>query len=173
MSLSESELIGLTNREVEAYLRRMELQQFFAGCFAVDEVPTEELSRMKKFALVVNLSISSQAGSHFVVLQADNENCLNYFDSLAINPAHLHSVAKNMLNGLGRSEICIQLPIRVQSVISAYCGVYSIFFVMLTDSERFPNQSGLESFATASSSDRLSNDGKCLRNIQRLLTQNT
>ena len=172
-SEEKEDVIGLSNAQLEEFIYAQQPKHFFAGCFSVDNVPVRELSNIDKFALILNLSPAKKPGSHFVGLHAENFDCLNYFDSLAISPVHLSKRLTRLLSQLGRATLCLQVRQPLQSVLSPLCGLYALFFIMLSDAERYPVRRGLETFRLDQSDvERKVNDNICMKNIKCLLQNN-
>lgn len=95
-------------------------RRYYMGCFPSDHIPT-----CVKYpcSMVVNLDPSGRKGSHWVAIYCVSSIHAYYFDSLGIAPFGL------IKNYLQRFRRITRNKKPYQSVVSDYCGYYSIVFI--------------------------------------------
>lgn len=92
---------------------------------AIDELPYQ-IKRKSKYAFVINLSKSSEPGSHWVSLYVDKDGVAYYLDSYGFKPKSfqiLHFLKRN----------CIRIHynmMQLQQLNSKVCGMYAASFVI-------------------------------------------
>ena len=148
----------LYNLEIESILRTCKLP-YFKGVFSSDNIPTCN----GDFVLVCNLSNEGATGSHFMCIGRIGKDVFA-FDSLALNIANveLSNTIDKMTHKCGKMYT-IDEPI--QSNLSAGCGYYCNFFVLLYHKAK----SGASIALTPFSSTLAENDDICIANINKML----
>lgn len=103
-------------------VRDLRLKRAFEGVFAVDKIPR---NRMLPSAMIINLSVMEDPGSHWVGFYEEAGKPALYFDSYG----------GKMPTGLcGRLGVCgsyIYNNTQFQSEMSSTCGQFALFFCML------------------------------------------
>ena len=69
---------GISNIYIEHIMKKV--SKIFLGCYSADNLPTKVA---QPYSLIVNLSDSSEIGTHFVAIYQENRKIF-YFDPLAI-----------------------------------------------------------------------------------------
>ena len=89
-------MAGLRNLFLDRFLSP--LCENFIGTFAVDTLPTNLWNT--SCCAIVNLSVSTHHGSHFIAFFINKQNYLYYFDSYALPvPAYNHHLINFLKNG--------------------------------------------------------------------------
>lgn len=120
-------MIGMTNELVQKIGEK--ISNNFLGVFPSDVLldQIEEMKKRKKWSTIVNLSPSSQSGSHFVAI-VRNEGQLFYFDSFGFSPYQKYVV--KTINDLMQDQVSIYFwPRQIQSFHSDMCGFFTLFFI--------------------------------------------
>ncbi len=106
------------------------LQHDFWGVFSIDHLESliSKVQRTPSFSIIVNLSHSTQRGSHFITILCKNFDCLYYLDSLSL-PPQLHPLIWEFINQSQRKSF-LQLASPIQNKLSTACGYFCIFFVL-------------------------------------------
>ena len=93
-------MAGLSNLFLDQFLSP--LCKNFIGTFAVDTLPSNLWST--SCCAIVNLSVSTHPGSHFIAFFIKKQNYLYYFDSYALPvPAYNHHLI-NFLKKMGKLQ---------------------------------------------------------------------
>lgn len=111
---------SLTIRE---FVRPFQQKRIFKGVFASDQLPTA-FSLPALF--IINLSPSSQSGSHWVSLHIDDEGFAFYFDSFGIPPRNFNILRFMKLH----SKKYIYNEKQLQHLSSIKCGRFACVFVI-------------------------------------------
>lgn len=106
----------MNTSQIDAVLNS--LGPFFKGTHAMDLLPPYTAG-----AYVINLSPSSDPGTHWVVVYHDS-NCIEYFDSYGSDPP------KYLIRWWGKNRIWTKNPYKLQSPLSSVCGQYCIFYIL-------------------------------------------
>lgn len=158
-------MAGLTNGFIDEFLEKVGVSEEYSGCYPVDLMPDRVAD---SFSMVCNLSTSRQTGSHFVTV-VGRERTITYYDSLAFplviaSPqmySRLESYGKIIVRGVRRP---------VQSLLSDFCGLFAIYYVLRNDPSR--NASITSNLLPFSNSNLRANDSICVENIDRLMIIN-
>jgi hypothetical protein len=160
-----SERWGLTNAYVENFMKKKTKCKMFRGVYPADKIPST-LKEQKEFSVIVNLSESTDRGTHFVcIIKSQDSTACMYLDPLALNFT-LASFIPTFISTLQcRDVTTLRHPI--QSGESHYCGYFCIFLCMLFDVHT--DQHAVGQIKSFSSQNLSANDAICMRNIRRLL----
>ena len=115
---------GISNIYIEDLLFRF--TSIFKGVYSSDRLPN--FSKTKHFSCIVNLSVHSQPGTHFVAIFYNKESIL-YFDSLSLPLLNKHILA--FLKSYGTPIVKNTDPI--QCLESDFCGYYCILFALMVE----------------------------------------
>ena len=96
----------------------------FKGVFACDTLP-QYIQQGKAHAFVINTDPAHKPGSHWVALYIDAFGSATYFDSMGLEPFKHDIYPFSKRN----SFKLISNVMTIQSVISATCGLYCIYFI--------------------------------------------
>ena len=117
---------NMNNFEIENILKKFHCNKArFYGVYPCDKLPKNELKYLP-CSFVVNLSPSSESGSHWVGLYIDANKRGNYFDSYGMRPRNKNIVEflRTQCKGYSWSKK------EIQSVNSSTCGAYAICFII-------------------------------------------
>ena len=121
-------MAGLTNIFLDQFLSQK--CHCFAGVYSVDLCPKKLKGR---YNLVINLSESGTAGSHFVAVHVDKKNLLWYFDSFALPPPLInHHLIEYLTPWLEKGKIVNVLNSPIQDFDSLFCGWYAAAFCLFS-----------------------------------------
>ena len=115
---------GLTNEYVEN-LGKLICGETFLGTFPCDILP--DVSKKKKFSLIINLSKHNTNGSHFIAIFAEKD-AFSYFDSLGDkckNSDILKFIKLNKNNRRFKQNFK-----KIQSNESIFCGFFCLAFLL-------------------------------------------
>jgi len=99
-------------------------KSIFLGVFAKDRLP-DRLPSKRPLLLVCNTDTHDKPGTHWIVLYVGENSRGEYFDSFAERP---EKTFKRFLDVHCTSWIANEL--RLQSVLSKFCGHYCIFYCL-------------------------------------------
>ena len=105
----------LTNFEL---LKHYENESRFNGVYSRDNLP----NKIKDGALVINLDVYSNVGTHWIALYVKN-NDITYFNSFGVE-----HIPKEIIKIIGRKNVIANI-FRVQAYDSIMCGYFCIRFI--------------------------------------------
>ena len=105
----------LTNFEL---LKHYENESRFNGVYSRDNLP----NKIKDGALVRNLDVYSNVGTHWIALYVKN-NDITYFNSFGVE-----HIPKEIIKIIGRKNVIANI-FRVQAYDSIMCGYFCIRFI--------------------------------------------
>lgn len=98
-------------------------KNFYYGVFPIDKLPSIEFYPS---CLIINNQSSKQEGEHWLAIHFSNRGYCEFFDSFGKSPAFY-----GVLSYLKRYAKRIKYnKNQIQSNVSPYCGLYSIFFLI-------------------------------------------
>lgn len=148
---------GLSNIYIDHVMKKV--SKIFLGCYAADNLPSKV---MQPYSLIVNLSESSEMGSHFVAIYQQNGKIF-YADSFAI-PCFV----KNICNFIKKQNaICYENQTQIQAFKSNFCGFYAIAFCLWMEL----NENNLNKFGQLFSRNLYENDYICINLIKKCINQ--
>ena len=104
----------------------------FIGTFAVDTLPSNLWNT--SCCAIVNLSVSTHPGSHFIAFFINKQNYLYYFDSYALPiPAYNHHLINFQKKWVNCGRIRHVLDRSIQAFDSLFCGWYAAAFCMFVN----------------------------------------
>lgn len=113
----------MNTKELNQFLLKFPISKIFKGVFASDCLP----SKVKlPFACIINLSSSTQFGSHWVSLYIDENGRCEYMDSYGLKPKVKYIIYFIKIHSKTLSINNIQL----QHVASNTCGKYAAIFLL-------------------------------------------
>ena len=116
---------GITNELLE-YLLSKQKTPSFCGVYSVNKVPSSVL-RKKRFSIVVNMSMSGTAGTHFVAIMCPDDFMFYYFDPYGIGPIQREIYA--IKNRSGRRGLYYS-PYQIQSSYTNTCALYCAYYIL-------------------------------------------
>lgn len=150
-------MIGISNASLNNILKKK--CSYFKGVYACDKIPST-LKTKKHFAIVCNLSVSNQPGSHFISIIA-MPNYVLYIDSIGIPITNIY--IQRFLE-LMKRVVYVNTK-QLQAIESMHCGFYCIMYVLhFSKNENYQRRNKLV-FTT----DLALNDKKCVSYVKRLL----
>ena len=152
---------GLRADSIQKLLRQCNISKNFLGCYSIDNLPPLK----DEDALIVNLSRSTEPGSHFVYARCD-ESIVRVYDSLALSlPLRKYFTHKNKSKTL---HISHEIEIPIQPLLSWMCGFYTLYFCLLYDDAfaHLRKQPRLKKFYPFPC---IENDNICIENICTLI----
>ena len=105
----------LTNFELR---KHYENESRFNGVYSRDNLP----NKIKDGALVINLDVYSNVGTHWIALYVKN-NDITYFNSFGVE-----HIPKEIIKIIGRKNVIANI-FRVQAYDSIMCGYFCIRFI--------------------------------------------
>lgn len=114
--------MALNTLDIIEFMRPIQKDKIFKGVFPCDGLPSSvELPA----GFIINLSSSSQPGSHWVALYIDDGGTAVYFDSFGLAPKN--SFIKKFIKL--HSKMCIYSSVQLQHISSVKCGKFAAIFV--------------------------------------------
>jgi hypothetical protein len=154
----------MNNIEISRFFAKIDKRKMnFLGVFACDLLPKNEIKNLP-CSLVVNLSRSSEIGSHWISIFIDSQRVGHYFDSFGMQPYNIE--IKNFLK-----RQCIRMTWsrkELQSSNSPFCGAYAICFIMFMMQNPY---SVAEEFGQAFSTNQFINDLCIQATLQKIKKQ--
>lgn len=95
----------------------------YAGAVFQGTYPIDKLPRISPGAYVINLSLASHPGTHWVCVYY-TENCLEFFNSYGDKPP------KRLLRWWGHTKSYIHNPYRLQSPLTSVCGQFCTYYIL-------------------------------------------
>ena len=119
-------MAGLSNLFLDRFLSP--LCKNFIGTFAVDTLPSNLWNT--SCCAIVNLSVSTHPGSHFITFFLNKQNYLYYFDSYALPvPTHNHHLINFLKKWVNCGRIRHVLDHSIQAFDSLFCGWFAAAFL--------------------------------------------
>lgn len=115
---------------------------------AIDQIP-KTLKKNKQYGLVINLSKSSEIGSHWTSVFIDNHQNATWFCSYAFKPRGYH--IKEFINK--NCKTFSYNSVQLQQLNSTVCGMYATLFIL-----HMMNGGTLSNFTNQFSKNLLLND---------------
>ena len=121
--------MGLTNLYVNN-LSSLLVKHNFLSVYPYDLFPLSILNQQHPCSFIVNLSKSTEPGTHFVCIYVDNNNKLEYFDSYGLAP-----FLPRLINFITRNydKRSLYNPYTIQNLSSYFCGYYCVAFLISKD----------------------------------------
>ena len=103
------------------------LPNVFKGVFPSDHLPKTHNYSLP-WCLICNSECSHTKGSHWLSFYADTNKTLHYFDSYGKQPQKTAWI--DFLERNSRSKHWVMQRRKIQSEFSAFCGYYTIYFLL-------------------------------------------
>lgn len=113
--MNSDEIVHILNRDCA---------NLFIGVYARDTLPAK-LPPKRPILLVCNTDPHYKAGEHWICMYFDETGTAEYFCSLGQEPMPIFEryLTKN-------SKLFVWNDIKLQSIVSAYCGNYAVFYAI-------------------------------------------
>ena len=134
-------------------------KKYFKSVLSIDQLQISK-SKIKNSAFVINTDKRTGKGEHWISVFYDKNSDCQFFDSLGFGPEFygLDQFFMKTGNNLTTNKFA------VQSVLSEYCGHYSVLFILIR-SRKIAFQKFLEYF----NEDVLKNDLKLKNFLQKFI----
>ena len=157
--------VGMSNEAVEHLCSQLCTKRF-QGVFSADRIPTRRLSKLGDFVIVVNLGKSDMPVGHFVALSKRSmDNYVEYMDSFAL-PCFQPDVKKFVAACSSDKTARCTVKKRVQSMNSAYCGLYAALFAAYKDREE-----EMDFELKFNKRELTGNDNRCVDYLRRIIKE--
>jgi hypothetical protein len=149
-------MIGISSDTITRLLQNC---RNFRGVYPCNQIPSN-LSPIKYFSIIANLSESTEEGSHFICIICFKKYVF-YIDSIGL--PNFNSYIDTFLKSLKRPVFYNRK--KYQSLHSAYCGFYCMLYVMHFETSYDYQQLNKIVF----DDDLQNNDKLCMLYVNRLL----
>lgn len=136
MSASGGAVVGLTNGYIHNVLKNELRLETFSDVYSADTLPHALLRSKQTILCVVNTSSLNEPGTHFITILVRPKSIL-VLDSLSLP---LREASPELHSRLRQSRKTVQHAFSqpIQSVTSAFCGIYCIYFCVYLSKKQFP-----------------------------------
>ena len=163
--------IGLTGTYLHKVLRKKLKLRLFEDVYSADKVPAPLLNGEGPRLCIVNCSTALEPGSHFITLLIRSKGIL-VLDSLALSLSKASpTLHRHLLKSGKEIEYAFDTPL--QSLTSAFCGIYCMYFCTYISESQFPKgRKHLLPFDAEAGFASSANDRTVLHNFKMLINKN-
>ena len=114
-----------TNQLKEILKKDRYSKKYFKNVIAIDMLPRSK-KKLKNVAYIVNTDNKGGPGVHWFALFYDSKSTCEFFDSFGMGPFYY-----NLKNFIERTSFsCKSNKFPLQSILSDYCGLYAVLFIL-------------------------------------------